>query len=726
MIGIRDHPPDAIFKNQRSLCRRYSGGGMEMYMNQKHYKATIITPFHNVDLAMFENCRKSVLGQTIGFENIQWIIILHNCEDLYIREVPGYFEGLDNVVVKVLNNDAHTPSSPRNYAFQFATGDYIGYLDGDDSYTPKCLETAVCEIEAAKAQVLCFRREYELERPGLFALSETILWNQTYERIIVNRDNWDMEKMFSGVFGLGTSKIYDRQYLTDNHIIFDESIPFAEDLQFVVDSFVHADRIVYLPQMIGYHYYINSHSLVQNDDVDGETLIGYAKGLAKIFDNFLQYGIETDVVQSLSMKVAGGILASSRTTLEQRQEICAILSPYLMEATMWTPNKLRTAEYCHTMYYIPREVILNPENPYGGPHVSGLGDGSITLQKILRTNADSDYGRRYSFSTLKTAAAYRFHVPLCTGATLEPLVRLQTNIGEQQVLTSGRNEYYIKQESGSLLPFTNDHLKQYESALIETLTNKRSLLIGQTDNNFKIANDSGLITGLESLLMNNVLNRINIHHEEYHTHLGSNPGYYYTFNDDELYIRLLRDALLDLDLEQIVALNTERIEEVFYTLENKQEMVLEFLARRSPERAKEVSAILAEGFDKPIIHKLWPKLERVIAYGAGEKRESARRLKRYIADVPHNHGYVYSETALLGKAIADNSDLFEMSLNDNYYELLPLNATENTPTITPDQAQPDTPYQLIVTTQAGLYRYVTDHFIYVRSKNFGRIQYTIY
>ncbi len=695
-------------------------------MSQRHYKATIITPFHNVDLSMFANCRKSVLEQSIGFENIQWIIVLHNCEEMFIEQVPKYFEGLDNVIVKVLNNDAHTPSSPRNYAFQFATGDYIGYLDGDDSYTHECLEIAVREIEAARAQVLCFRREYELERPGLFALTETILWNQTYERIIVDADNWDMEKMFSGVFGLGTSKIYGRQYLIDNHITFDESIPFAEDLQYVVDAFVNADRIVYLPQMIGYHYYINSHSLVQNDDVDGETLIGYAQGLAKIFRNFLQYGIETDVVQSLSMKVAGGILTSTRTTLEQRKEIYNILSPYLMETTMWTPNKLRSEEYCRTMYYIPREVILNPENPYGGPHVSGLRDGSITLQKILRVNADSDYGRRYSFSTLKTAEAYRFHVPLSTARTLEPLVKLQTNIGEQNVLTSVRNDYYIRQESGKLLPFTKDHLKQYEAALIETLVNKRTLLIGQVENDLKISNDAALITGLENLLLRKVLNRIYVHQAEYNVRLVSNPGYFLTFNDEDLYVRLLRDSLLDPDLEQIVALTTLRVEELFETLEKKQDLIFEYMNRRSPERTAEVKAILAEGFDKPIIRKIWPKLERVVAYGAGEKRKSSLRLKRYIADVPHNHGYFYSPTALLGKAIADNSDLFEMSLNDNYYELLPLDASDDTPTITPDQAQPDTPYQLIVTTQSGLYRYITDHFIYVRSRNFDRIQYTIY
>ena len=35
------------------------------------YKVSVITPFHNVDMGMFEKCVESMRCQTIGFENIE-------------------------------------------------------------------------------------------------------------------------------------------------------------------------------------------------------------------------------------------------------------------------------------------------------------------------------------------------------------------------------------------------------------------------------------------------------------------------------------------------------------------------------------------------------------------------------------------------------------------------------------------------------------------------------
>lgn len=35
------------------------------------YKLSVVTPFHNVDMGMFEKCAESMRSQTIGFENIE-------------------------------------------------------------------------------------------------------------------------------------------------------------------------------------------------------------------------------------------------------------------------------------------------------------------------------------------------------------------------------------------------------------------------------------------------------------------------------------------------------------------------------------------------------------------------------------------------------------------------------------------------------------------------------
>ena len=52
------------------------------------YKVSVITPFHNVELNIFEKAYQSMKSQTIGFENIQWIVIAHNCEPHYLPAIP--------------------------------------------------------------------------------------------------------------------------------------------------------------------------------------------------------------------------------------------------------------------------------------------------------------------------------------------------------------------------------------------------------------------------------------------------------------------------------------------------------------------------------------------------------------------------------------------------------------------------------------------------------------
>ena len=131
----------------------------------KHYEVSVVTPFHNVDTDVFVAGIESMKSQTYGFDNIEWVVVAHNCTPEHKKEVHRLLDGYPNVILKELDNDRRTPSSPRNYGLSFATGDYIGFLDADDSYTSECFKTVIEAMKRNKAQVAVFRREFELENP---------------------------------------------------------------------------------------------------------------------------------------------------------------------------------------------------------------------------------------------------------------------------------------------------------------------------------------------------------------------------------------------------------------------------------------------------------------------------------------------------------------------------------------------------------------------------------
>lgn len=691
---------------------------------EKEFRVSVVTPFHNVDMNMFDSCRKSMVNQTIGFENIQWIIVLHNCEEHYHNEIPQMFEKDDNVLVLRLDNNTKTPSSPRNYGISYATGPYIGFLDGDDSYTPDCLRKATEEIIQTKSQVVCFRRGYEKQRSDLTTLTETILWDQLNERIVVDRDNWDSDKMFNGVFGMVTSKLFDRKFLSDKGLTFDETIPYAEDMQFVANAFAAAEKICYLPQFIGYHYYINESSLVQSNGKSGETLVDYARGLVKIFETYRSYGINSDSVNGLCMQLSFFILGSSDITSNQRNQIKKLLEPYVIELDYPPQSKLNDEHTCELMYYIPREVILNPDNPYIGRHVTGMKDGSLALFSILKKNTECDYGKHYSFSAIKTIEAFRFRVPLSTSKTIKPLMDLCINVGEKKLLTSSYVMYYCSDQEGNLIPFTNDHIQQYSQSLAESLNEKKSLLIGRIEEK-KISNDGTLILDLKSIIIKHFLHEYIEKNPKYKYELTSKRGVYFSYHGNEAYAKLIEDSLLKRDLEQIVAIDTADVLKFFEILIENAEKFIEQIRIKDGERAEELKGIIDEGVGESIAKRIWPELQRIIAFGAGELYDITSRMKKYTGNIPHNNGYYYTEEAILGEAVEDNSNEFVNVSNSTYYELLPIKGEESD-TVPLSQAEVGVPYQLVITNTSGLYRYVTNHFVMIKSVEIGETHFTIY
>lgn len=118
--------------------------------------------------------------------------------------------------------------------------------------------------------------------------------------------------MFTGIYGMVTSRLFDRNFLLSNNITFDETVPYGEDILFIIEAYGKAERICYLPQFIGYHYFINSGSTVQSmENKPGSVLVAYAEGFRRVFDAGFKNGIYNDYL--LASFLASYALALLRT-----------------------------------------------------------------------------------------------------------------------------------------------------------------------------------------------------------------------------------------------------------------------------------------------------------------------------------------------------------------------------------------------------------------------------
>lgn len=691
-------------------------------MTRNRYKISIITPFHNVDMNYFAGCAASMRRQTIGFENVQWIVVLHNCEPSYLPQLREMFAGDSNVVLEVLNDEHRTPSSPRNRGLELAEAPYVGLLDGDDCYADDCFEVVLKNAEETDADILCVRRESILESDDLFKVTVKTVFNNTERRCIMENGHWDTAKMFAGAWGMSTAYFYSTRMIVDNALSFDRQVLFAEDFLFVLQAIAYANRVCYLNQYIGYLYFINGGSLVQNPNKPAATVLQYAKGYKTIFETMSRYGINgsNTIVKHLCI-MSRFILFSNDMTTAIRQEIKDLLAPFIPSANLLAPDKIFSEEMLLGELRAASEIILNPERTLemlSGAELDGIG----VLMNILAQNKNTDIARRNDFQSITMLEAWQYRMPLTNDTFYKPLIDLQTRVGEDKILTEAPATVYFRTGKGTLLPCTEEHLASYHNALDPILRGHCNLFLSQSRPVEKVTVDDGVIDTLNSAIVKAYFKHHYLDNGVIRARFASPMETYFAQSDAD-YRKLVLDALSRKDMDQLVAFTCEEVVAFFRYIENNWETLLPEV-NCSEVRRGELQEILSAGFGTPVAAKLWPELKRSVAFGSGEHYEAFLEMKRYTGDLPHNHGCYFTEEAILGRAVADDSNLFECIKGVNFYELVPL-ATDAAPVFW-TKVEIGKPYQLVVTNRAGLYRYMTDHFICPQKVSLESIEFTIY
>lgn len=689
---------------------------MEYNINmKKEYKVSVITPFCNTDLKLFEECANHMINQTIGFDNVEWIIVLHNCKENYIQEVNTRLRKYVNVVTKVLNNDIHAASSPRNYALNLVSAPYLVFLDSDDFLGNDCLEKAYKAIKKTKAEIVGFRRAFIASKEGLFPMVDDVLYNSTEDLVVETKGKWDKDVVFYRDFLFVTSHIFDFNFIKKNGFKFDESIILGEDMYFMLSLVPKLTKIAFMPKFIGYTYYLHESSMIQKATKSDVQLLSFAKGFKNVYE--LDKKNKTNGLTSYAClrMLTNYILNSPDVKVETR----VMIKLMLQEAIEATSENEKDEHYRKLI----KSVIFNPEDPWKSEYVIKVINGQEALLKIINDNVNSDYGKRYNFKQVRNFKTYQELVPLQTYDDYKPIIDLYNKVGVDGILCSRKITRFFINSNNELIPNTFEHFNNYVDAFASLLRGKHNFLIGRSKKLKFRSNNGAIVRDLQSQLINDYFNHYLDRLTKEDATFSSEQGIYFTKTKESNYHNLLIDALQDKKIEQIVAVNTDEILNCLNYLKNNWKLLLKSINNK--DRYKELKVIFEKGFNTPIAKKIWPKLVKIVGFGTGELYKSNNKLKTYTGNIPHNHGYYFTEEAMLGKAVEDDSDLFECSMADSFYELLPINKNTNKTTLISD-AQVNETYQLIITNQNGLYRYITDHFITVKEKNNTNIKYIVY
>lgn len=124
----------------------------------KNYKISTIIPIYNVEKYLDETI-KSIVNQTIGFKNIQMILVNDGSPDNSEKICLKYKEKYPDNVIYIKKENGGV-SSARNLGMKYATGEYVNFMDSDDLLSKNAYKTGYEMLENNNLDVVCFRIKF--------------------------------------------------------------------------------------------------------------------------------------------------------------------------------------------------------------------------------------------------------------------------------------------------------------------------------------------------------------------------------------------------------------------------------------------------------------------------------------------------------------------------------------------------------------------------------------
>ena len=186
-------------------------------------KISVIIPCFNVE-NFIDRTFRSLEAQTIGFENLEVICINDASKDHTLTKLKEWEAKYpDNVLVIVMASNVRQGAA-RNIGLQYASCDYISFLDADDWTEKEYLE---------KMLVIAIEGNYDIVQCGYVRdSSEELTYNQEFtaasnsSKSIRIETIDDRKKVFHSKVITNTPplKLVKRELLVDNNIIFSEGL----------------------------------------------------------------------------------------------------------------------------------------------------------------------------------------------------------------------------------------------------------------------------------------------------------------------------------------------------------------------------------------------------------------------------------------------------------------------------------------------------------------------
>ena len=247
-------------------------------METKHpIKVSIIIPVYKVE-AYIERCIKSVAEQDgIGSAyNLECILVDDCTPDKSMKIAKETIKPYKNIHFICLQHEINRGLSvARDTGLEYATGDYIMFIDSDDYILPGCIKTFTDEIynnptlDIVTGSTIC-KNKTDIKKRELLNSKESILHGFLTMKFFIT--SWN--------------KLIRRECITENKLLFIEGI-YLQDQPWLYSLAFHIDSMLLLPKTT--YFYEEASNSTSRGALNHEKAQRYVNSWSTVFEYYLSH-----------------------------------------------------------------------------------------------------------------------------------------------------------------------------------------------------------------------------------------------------------------------------------------------------------------------------------------------------------------------------------------------------------------------------------------------------
>ena len=216
---------------------------------------SIVIPVYNV-VNYIERCLKSIISNNIDFLNIELVVVIDGSKDSSDILCEKILKGINNV--KIIYQENKGLSGARNTGIKNASGDFIWFVDSDDSISENSISNFIENYDIIKqSKILKIGFDFILKDNSIVRYFSDAL-NENEVGFIKIKDYIELDNFKP----MSWNYIFNKEFLLNNNLFFYEGI-YHEDEEFIVRALYLVDKVLIFNKIF-YHYFENSGSIMTN------------------------------------------------------------------------------------------------------------------------------------------------------------------------------------------------------------------------------------------------------------------------------------------------------------------------------------------------------------------------------------------------------------------------------------------------------------------------------